>query len=169
MTSYGARATIVAALLAQFSGGIRGQHDSGRAFVRGSIVGEDEGASSNDNVVISGSHGGDGETISLERRHRHNYDGGQSEDAMDSGFDFYAYSMTYQPEFCRANNEKFAGCHTFMEDWEGQLTIHGLWPNVSISIVFLIVDLGRNSLWISFAMAPPYLSHVRSFLAMPEK
>lgn len=46
-------------------------------------------------------------------------------------FDFYVYSMSYQPEFCRENNKKFDGCRAFNESWEGQLTIHGLWPNVS--------------------------------------
>ena len=50
----------------------------------------------------------------------------------DDSFDFYVYSMSYQPEFCRENHEKFVGCQHYKENWEGQLTIHGLWPNVSM-------------------------------------
>eukprot|EP00956_Cyclotella_meneghiniana_P024793 scaffold50414_cov40-Cyclotella_meneghiniana.AAC.1 len=36
--------------------------------------------------------------------------------------------MTYQPEFCHSNSQRFSGCHHPQELWEGQLTIHGLWP-----------------------------------------
>mmetsp|Transcript_16046 Transcript_16046/g.33659 ORF Transcript_16046/g.33659 Transcript_16046/m.33659 type:complete len:292 (-) Transcript_16046:192-1067(-) len=47
----------------------------------------------------------------------------------DASFDMYIYSMTYQPEFCRENSSNsFAGCKKPNEEWEGQLTIHGLWP-----------------------------------------
>jgi len=85
---------------------------------------------------------GDGGSISLERHH-HGHDGHRgggnrynpsrtdNEVKDDGHFDFYVYSMSYQPEFCRENKERFAGCHSFREDWEGQLTIHGLWPNRS--------------------------------------
>jgi len=58
-------------------------------------------------------------------------------------FDFYKFSMAHQPEFCRwvdqrtgESNERFWGCHsanekvTYKESWEGQLTIHGLWPHL---------------------------------------
>lgn len=74
----------------------------------------------------------------LERHHGHHYNGyhprGQPHHSNskdhDSSFDFYVYSMSYQPEFCRENKEKFVGCHHYSTNWEGQLTIHGLWPNV---------------------------------------
>ena len=36
--------------------------------------------------------------------------------------------MTYQPEFCRENSNHYSGCHHPSQFWEGQLTIHGLWP-----------------------------------------
>ena len=82
--------------------------------------------------------GGDGD-VSLEHSH-HGHRGGKKQyhdssesqgNAVDNSYDNYVYSMSYQPEFCRENNEKFAGCRQFEEAWEGQLTIHGLWPNVS--------------------------------------
>jgi ribonuclease T2 len=111
----------VATCLAQ---GIRGGNNSGHYSVRGSIVsvGEGEDESKNDNVSS-----GDG-NISLEHHHGHHYRSQDNPEA-DDRFDFYAYSMSYQPEFCKENNEKFVGCHNPSEDWEGQLTIHGLWPN----------------------------------------
>ena len=76
----------------------------------------------------------DGTEDFLERNHGHHYNGyhprSNSEKDHDSSFDFYVYSMSYQPEFCRENKEKFVGCHHYSTNWEGQLTIHGLWPNV---------------------------------------
>ena len=54
-------------------------------------------------------------------------------------FDFYTFSMAHQPEYCRGvdpqtgeSNERFWGCHGAYdkESWEGQLTIHGLWPQL---------------------------------------
>jgi len=53
-------------------------------------------------------------------------------DNNDHSFDFFIYSLSYQPEFCRENHERFVGCKDFQENWEGQLTIHGLWPSVSV-------------------------------------
>lgn len=89
--------------------------------------------------------GGAGNRISLGRHHhkhkkysrhysRPKPRGGNSqqalaEDGNSGSFDFYVYSMSYQPEFCRENSEKFTGCHSPQERWKGQLTIHGLWPN----------------------------------------
>ena len=72
-------------------------------------------------------------------RHHHSHHASKSYQKEDSErgapsnsntFDFYVYSMTYQPEFCRENNEKFVGCKRPEEYWEKQLTIHGLWPQV---------------------------------------
>ena len=54
-------------------------------------------------------------------------------------FDFYTFSMAHQPEYCRGvdpqtgeSNQRFWGCHGAYdkESWEGQLTIHGLWPQL---------------------------------------
>jgi len=83
----------------------------------------------------------DGATLTVEHHHRSHHQGhdqSHHNNHENSGsrttvnnFDFYVYSMSYQPEFCRENNEKFDGCRAFNESWEGQLTIHGLWPNVS--------------------------------------
>lgn len=58
-------------------------------------------------------------------------DGGGGGGGGDSSpYDFYVYSMTFQPEFCREQSRgHFPGCRDFEERWEGQLTIHGLWPN----------------------------------------
>ncbi|KAL3793766.1 hypothetical protein HJC23_013328 [Cyclotella cryptica] len=73
----------------------------------------------------------------LHLRHHHSQHSSKSYQHEDMGrggqsnsnnFDFYVYSMTYQPEFCRENNEKFVGCKRPDEYWEKQLTIHGLWP-----------------------------------------
>lgn len=58
-------------------------------------------------------------------KHSTSNNNGQSTNA---NFDFYVYSMTYQPEFCRENSSKFVGCKRPSQYWEGQLTIHGLWP-----------------------------------------
>jgi ribonuclease T2 len=53
-------------------------------------------------------------------------------------FDFYTFSMHHQPEFCRwvdswhMPESPESGCHRanvpYKKSWEGQLTIHGLWP-----------------------------------------
>ena len=52
----------------------------------------------------------------------------------ESSFDFYVLSMSYQPEFCfQHRHEKFAGCENPMDFWKSSLTLHGLWPEVSIS------------------------------------
>jgi len=64
----------------------------------------------------------------------------------DASFDMYIYSMTYQPEFCRENSSNsFAGCKKPNEEWEGQLTIHGLWPEVILEQFvfqhFMTIDL----------------------------
>jgi|EP00970_Alexandrium_tamarense_P000756 ribonuclease I len=76
--------------------------------------------------------------LSLEHHHGHHSshsDRGHNKDdvpsqSTDNSFDFYIYTMTYQPEFCRENGDEFVGCQRYEEDWEGQLTIHGLWPEV---------------------------------------
>jgi len=84
------------------------------------------------NVVVDGAapdggrkHGnigsGEGTIVSVQHHHSHHDN--------DSGFDFYVYSMSYQPEFCRENDDKFDGCRAPEDDWKGQLTIHGLWPS----------------------------------------
>lgn len=105
--------------------------DIGHDLIRGSSVNEDE---PDDSEITDGSE--DENIISLERHHGHSHGHNgpskpQSDNTKmnDSSFDSYIYSMSYQPEFCRENNEKFDGCQNFMEIWEGQLTIHGLWPN----------------------------------------
>ncbi|KAL7552729.1 hypothetical protein ACHAWF_015967 [Thalassiosira exigua] len=71
----------------------------------------------------------DGVGLGHSHRGRHRNRGDESGDAENDTYDNFVYSMSYQPEFCRENNERFSGCHNFMESWEGQLTIHGLWPN----------------------------------------
>ena len=145
--------------LAQLIAGMRGGGGTTTVLVRGGgtvenndgdggsdIVDGDDGAGGGNIDATGGSSDasdeGDGGSISLERHH-HGHDGHrgggnrynpsrtETEVKDDGHFDFYVYSMSYQPEFCRENKERFAGCHSFREDWEGQLTIHGLWPNVS--------------------------------------
>ena len=99
---------------------IRGGNNDGNYLVRGSSSSADEG------------EGDGGDELSLEHHHSHHTSGKAHDNAeVDKSFDFYAYSMTYQPDFCKENNEKFVGCQNPNESWEGQLTIHGLWPNVS--------------------------------------
>lgn len=73
--------------------------------------------------------GEDGDILSLGHHHGHHHGGGEDSTEADDSFDFYVYSMSYQPEFCRENDERFVGCHDPEEAWKGQLTIHGLWPN----------------------------------------
>lgn len=91
-----------------------------------------------DNVVVNDISSD--ETL-VEHHHHHggHYNNGgydnnsnSNNNKKDDSFDFYVYSMSYQPEFCRENHEKFVGCQHYKENWEGQLTIHGLWPNVSM-------------------------------------
>ena len=81
------------------------------------------------------------------RGYRHEYSGDESDGGNggeSSPYDFYVYSMTFQPEFCREQRRgNFPGCRDFEETWEGQLTIHGLWPNVSWR-ARLDPDLPRN-------------------------
>mmetsp|Transcript_27476 Transcript_27476/g.58371 ORF Transcript_27476/g.58371 Transcript_27476/m.58371 type:complete len:304 (+) Transcript_27476:276-1187(+) len=114
-------------------GGTSDENDGGgggRFPARGSAVVDEGGGEAIEKI--------DG--ISLERHHGHHNGRGSGNgkgpaadpsdrQGDDGGFDFYVYSMSYQPEFCRENNDKFAGCRSFKEEWEGQLTIHGLWPN----------------------------------------
>ena len=107
------------------------------------------GSNSDDIQVDNDSEDG---IISVEHHHGHkkkNHNGYSGQEPAnddtssknDSSFDYYAYSMTFQPEFCRENKEKFTGCQHFQENWEGQLTIHGLWPNVSIVVLLFGVTV----------------------------
>lgn len=78
----------------------------------------------NQNHGGSGSGSGNGSGGSTFHKN-----GGSSSSQSKSGvFDFYVFSMTHQPEFCREHANAFAGCRKYDEDWEGSLTIHGLWP-----------------------------------------
>ena len=44
-------------------------------------------------------------------------------------FDFYVFAMSYQPEFCFGHRSyKYEGCEHPRNEWRGDLTIHGLWP-----------------------------------------
>jgi len=108
--------------------GIRGGNNGGNYLIRGSSADEGEGDSKNSDNISTGD-----DELSLEYHHGHHKKSGRPQDnaEADSSFDFYAYSMSYQPEFCKENNEKFVGCQNPNESWQGQLTIHGLWPNVS--------------------------------------
>lgn len=86
------------------------------------------GVDAEDRVSVEHRHGhrgGGHRSSSHERRH----DDGGSKENGGGDFDFYVYSMTHQPEFCRENDERYAGCRDHQESWEWQLTIHGLWPN----------------------------------------
>lgn len=93
-----------------------------------------------DTNVPSGGHENNGNSIVVQDsgisvghgHHRgYRYGGGspKKNDNDDHSFDFFIYSLSYQPEFCRENHERFVGCKDFQENWEGQLTIHGLWPS----------------------------------------
>lgn len=109
-------------------GGNSNNHDESHDLVRGSIIDENEYIAPLDHRQNRGrqhqhQHGGSGKTNNSPSSKS------QGDDDDGSDFDFYVYSMSYQPEFCHANNAKFAGCHNPKELWEGQLTIHGLWPN----------------------------------------
>lgn len=92
----------------------------------------------------AGDDSGNGNEISVGRHHHYGgHENGRSNghEAPERGagdFDYYIFSMSYQPEFCRENNEKFDRCHKFDERWEGQLTIHGLWPSVSVWYCYLV-------------------------------
>lgn len=120
----------VVTCLAQTIVGIRGD---GTVLIRGSRSVHD---SERENDAMDNGSSGHAEDISLEHHHGRRYSGrkhnpseSQLSHVEDDSFDFYVYSMSYQPEFCRENNEKFAGCHDPNESWEGQMTIHGLWPS----------------------------------------
>ena len=86
-------------------------------------------------------------TITMTTSHRSHHHGGSSSNPNDNKnnsnnkvgeFDFYVYSMSYQPEFCHESmKEQYTGCMTYNKSWEGQLTIHGLWPNVSVHDKFI--------------------------------
>ena len=96
-----------------------------------------------DNVVVNDISSD--ETLVEHHHHGGHYNNGgydnnsnSNNNKKDDSFDFYVYSMSYQPEFCRENHEKFVGCQHYKENWEGQLTIHGLWPNVSMMYVVCI-------------------------------
>jgi ribonuclease T2 len=70
------------------------------------------------------------ETPHLRHHHSHHSSSDNNDHNYDNNpsFDFYVYSMTYQPEFCRESSSKYTGCHHPQPTWESQLTIHGLWP-----------------------------------------
>jgi len=118
--------TCLAHIIPGIRGGGNSNDQESHDLVRGSIIDENEY-----NVPLGHRH-------NRGRQHQHQHGGSgkannspssNSQGDDDGSFDFYVYSMSYQPEFCQANNEKFAGCHNPKEAWEGQLTIHGLWPN----------------------------------------
>jgi hypothetical protein len=92
------------------------------------VVGGDRGISTTHHHHDGGHHRGGHRRSPPSHDDR---DKRHSDDDESGDFDFYVYSMTHQPDFCRENGEKYEGCHEYMESWEGQLTIHGLWPNVS--------------------------------------
>ena len=102
-------------------------------------VDDDDRDGGGDRGIIStthrhGGHRGGGHRRSSHPSHDDHRDEGRNSDDDDErvgDFDFYVYSMTHQPDFCRENGERYEGCREYMESWEGQLTIHGLWPNVS--------------------------------------
>ena len=43
-------------------------------------------------------------------------------------FDFYVFSLTWQPSFCYGNYDTYPGCSHPNPSWSTSLTIHGLWP-----------------------------------------
>jgi len=48
-----------------------------------------------------------------------------SADDHDPHFDFYVFSMSFQPEFCYEHKrDDFDGCRHPNEEWRGSLTIH---------------------------------------------
>jgi len=50
---------------------------------------------------------------------------GTSTSDHDPHFDFYVFSMSFQPEFCYAHKrENFDGCNHPNDEWRGALTIH---------------------------------------------
>jgi ribonuclease T2 len=52
--------------------------------------------------------------------------------AVETGasFDFYIFSMIYQPGFCyNKDTTVWAGCTHTDKEWTKELTIHGLWPD----------------------------------------
>jgi ribonuclease I len=68
-------------------------------------------------------------------------------------FDFYVFSMSYQPEFCYAHRpDHYAGCQQPMNYWKTHLTIHGLWPEVGL--YYYLMDI---------AFAAFFYSHVSNF------
>lgn len=119
-------------------------------------------------------------TLTMTTSHHSHHHGGSSSNPNDNKnnsnnkvgeFDFYVFSMSYQPEFCHESmKEQYTGCMTYNKSWEGQLTIHGLWPNVSvhdkfiyyyvIPLVFVYIVLGgvvwlptppsSQSYWLAF-------------------
>lgn len=46
----------------------------------------------------------------------------------DPHFDFYVFSMSFQPEFCYEHKrDDFDGCRHPNDEWRGALTIHVSW------------------------------------------
>jgi ribonuclease I len=53
--------------------------------------------------------------------------------------------MSYQPEFCyQHRHEKFQGCENPIDFWKESLTLHGLWPQVRISVLVSYFSLLRK-------------------------
>lgn len=51
--------------------------------------------------------------------------------------DLYIMAMSHQPEFCyQHQKEGWEGCQHPRDYWKTHLTIHGLWPEVSISSMY---------------------------------
>ena len=53
---------------------------------------------------------------------------GTSTSDHDPHFDFYVFSMSFQPEFCYEHKrDNFDGCRHPSDEWRGALTIHVSW------------------------------------------
>ena len=158
--------TCLAQIIASARGGtvLRGS-DNGNVDIDASGGVVSEGDSSVGNDIVNDEGG-----LSVER-HRHGHKGNRynnnpashnnkNSEVKDDSFDFYVYSMSYQPEFCRENDERFDGCHTPKASWEGQLTIHGLWPNVSVTVAFSRLFIN----WLIFISCCDFFLHASSHL-----
>ncbi|KAL7500096.1 hypothetical protein ACHAWT_009058 [Skeletonema menzelii] len=126
-------ATCVAQFISSMHGDNVVNHYNNNSMIRGSaahaiVVGSSSLATSDENYddVEVNHHHGHKHHFPPDRKKKSHHD--KNHDDSDNSFDFYVFSMTYQPEFCVHKDQQPEGCHHPKQIWD-RLTIHGLWPN----------------------------------------
>mmetsp|Transcript_26557 Transcript_26557/g.41211 ORF Transcript_26557/g.41211 Transcript_26557/m.41211 type:complete len:316 (-) Transcript_26557:197-1144(-) len=125
-----------ATCVAQFISAVQGNNNvvnrnNNNGMIRGAthtvVVESSSLAASDENDNVAGGHKSHHKNhVPPDRKKSSHHD--ENHKNIDNSFDFYVFSMTFQPEFCSEKHEAPEGCHHPKQIWD-RLTIHGLWPN----------------------------------------